>query len=228
MNILPIILARGGSKRIPRKNILPMAGRPMIAWTIECALNTKGLEHAIVSTDDAEIAEVCRSWGADVPFLRPENLASDTASSADVVLHALDWLSQNRKSTPSFILLLQPTSPLRIPDDITASIVLQNEKKADAVVSVCKSPHPASFLKQVIEDGKLTSFKVEDPGKGFHYLNGAVYLVSTLVFLKERVFIPQNTYGYEMPVERSIDVDTPWDFYLADRILKDQNVPFNS
>jgi CMP-N,N'-diacetyllegionaminic acid synthase len=228
MNILPIILARGGSKRIPRKNILPMAGKPMIAWTIECALKAQGLERVIVSTDDAEIAEVCQSWGADVPFLRPENLATDTATSVDVVFHVLDWLSQTRGYVPSFILVLQPTSPLRIPDDIEASIALQTEKKANAVVSVCKSPHPALFLKQVLDDGRLAPFELEDLKKDFYYLNGAVYLVATSAFLKEKAFIPQNTYAYEMPVERSIDVDTSWDFYLADRILKDQNAIFNS
>lgn len=223
MSILPIILARGGSKRIPRKNILPLAGRPMIAWTIECALNTKGLEHAIVSTDDLEIAEICRSWGADVPFLRPGNLASDTAASVDVVLHVLERLSQGGEPVPTFILLLQPTSPLRIPYDIEACITLQSEKKADAVVSVCKSPHPASFLKQVIGDGRLAPLDVKNPEKPFYYLNGAVYLVATSVFIKEKVFTPQNTYAYEMPIERSIDVDTPRDFYLADMILKGQN-----
>ncbi len=228
MNILPIILARGGSKRIPRKNILPMAGKPMIAWTIECALNTSALAPAIVSTDDAEIAEVCRTWGAAVPFLRPASLASDTATSADVVVHLLERLSENGMSLPEFILLLQPTSPLRIPFDIEACIDLQNERKGGAVVSVCKSSHPLTVLRKVVDDGKLIPFDTENSADDFYYLNGAVYLVPTSVFLAEKVFIPQNTYAYEMPVERSIDVDTPWDFYLADRILKDQNAAIHS
>jgi len=228
MNILPIILARGGSKRIPRKNVLSMAGKPMIAWTIECALNTKGLAPALVSTDDAEIADVCRARGANVPFLRPANLADDTATSVDVVLHVLDWFSESGELVPEFILLLQPTSPLRIPADIEACIKLQSEKNGSAVVSVCKSSHPAAFLKQVVDDGILAPFEVQESGKHFYYLNGAVYLVPTSVFIKEKMFVPQNTYAYEMPIERSIDVDTPWDFYLADRILKDQNATFNS
>ncbi len=223
MSILPIILARGGSKRIPRKNVLPMAGKPMIAWTVECALHTKGLQPVIVSTDDAEIAEISRSLGANVPFLRPETLASDSATSADVVLHLLDWLFQGGKPAPEFLLLLQPTSPLRIPSDIEGCITLQNEKRADAVVSVCKSSHPVSFLKHVNDDGKLIPFEAENIANDFYYLNGAIYLINILVFLKEKMFIPRNTYAYEMPAERSIDVDTPWDFYLADRVLKDQN-----
>jgi CMP-N,N'-diacetyllegionaminic acid synthase len=226
VNILPIVLARSGSKRIPRKNILSMAGKPMIAWTIECALNTKGLSPVIVSTDDEEIAEVCRAWGANVPFLRPASLASDTANSADVVLHLLDWLAKSGRSVPEFILLLQPTSPLRIPSDIETCIVIQHEKTASAVVSVCKSPHPVSFFKQVRDDGRLDSFKTTESENYFYYLNGAVYLVSTSVFVTEKTFIPQNTYAYEMPIKRSIDVDTPWDFYLADILLKDKNAIF--
>ncbi len=200
----------------------------MIAWTIECALNTKGLERAIVSTDDMEIAEVSRSLGADVPFLRPGYLASDTATSVDVAFHVLEWLSQSGAPAPAFILLLQPTSPLRIPYDIEACIALQNEKKTDAVVSVCKSSHPVSILKQIGREGRLADLEVVNPEKYFYYLNGAVYLVATAIFIKEKIFIPQNTFAYEMPIERSIDVDTPWDFYLADMILKDQNAPFNS
>jgi CMP-N-acetylneuraminic acid synthetase len=105
---------------------------------------------------------------------------------------------------------------------------LQNKNKADAVVSVSKSPHPLSFLKQIDRQGRLTPLGMDNPENPFYCLNGAVYLVSTPVFIKERMFIPENTFAYEMPVERSIDIDTPWDFHLADMILKDQNAPFNS
>lgn len=222
MRILPIILARGGSKRIPRKNILSMAGKPMIAWTIECALNIKGLEQVLVSTDDIEIANVCKSLGADVPFIRPANLAQDTTTSVDVVLHLLNWLEITEAPLPEFILLLQPTSPLRTTDDINASIALQKEKQSDAVVSVCKPSYPNSFLRQVDGNGRLVSIEVSDLKESFYYLNGAVYLIRTTAFLKERTFISRDTCAYEMPIERSIDVDTPWDFYLADLILRDK------
>lgn len=222
MEILPIVLARGGSKRIPRKNVLPMAGKPMIAWTIECALHTKGLEQVVVSTDDIEIADVCSSLGAYLPFMRPSELAEDTTTSADVVIHLLEWLSGHGKSLPEFILLLQPTSPLRIPEDIDASISLQKERNADSVVSVCRSSHPFSFLRKINDDGRISLVGAGDSDDFFCYLNGAVYLVKTPVFLREKRFIPLDTLAYEMPVERSIDVDTPWDFYLADLILKDR------
>lgn len=223
MSIFAIIPARGGSKRVPRKNILSLAGKPMIAWTIESALQATGLDRVIVSTDDAEIAEVSRSCGAEAPFLRPVEMASDEAKSTDVVLHVLDWLEQHGESIPTFILLLQPTSPLRTSEDIEAGITLQIEKKANAVVSVCEAAHPNSLLKKVGANGELLNFPGENPAEPMFQLNGAIYLVSTPVFESEKLFIPSGTYAYIMPRERSLDVDTPWDFHLTDLILRDKH-----
>lgn len=224
MSVVAVISARGGSKRIPRKNVLPLAGKPMIAWTIESALCAEGLSRVIVSTDDAEIAEISKQFGAEVPFFRPTELAGDSATSVDVVLHVLDWLLRNGEPLPSFILLLQPTSPLRTVGDINASLALQKEKNASAVVSVCESGHSASFLKRINSSGELLSVSIDDPSERIFQLNGAIYLVSTAVFMKEKTFTPSNCFAYIMPQERSLDVDTPWDFHVADLVLKGKYV----
>lgn len=224
MSVLAVISARGGSKRIPHKNILPLAEKPMIAWTIESALQAVGLSRVIVSTDDAEIAKISQQLGAEVPFLRPAELASDSATSVDVVLHVLDWLLQNGEPLPLFILLLQPTSPLRTAHDINASLALQKEKNASAVVSVCESGHSLSTLKRMISSGEMLPVSVDNPSERIFQLNGAIYLVSTDVFMKEKTFTPGNCFAYVMPQERSLDVDTPWDFHMADLVLKDKYV----
>jgi CMP-N,N'-diacetyllegionaminic acid synthase len=229
MNILSIIPARGGSKGIPRKNVKLIAGKPLIAWTIETALALQAIDRVLVSTDDVEITETARQWGADVPFLRPEPLSSDTAKSIDVVLHALDWLKNKENYSPDFVLLLQPTSPFRSVLDIQAAIELQKEKGADAVVGVCELPHPLSWVREVEFDGKLLppqdtgfAFRRQDARK-LYQLNGALYFIKPDVLQKERTFLPEKTYAHIMPVERSLDIDTPWDFYLADLILRDKN-----
>jgi N-acylneuraminate cytidylyltransferase/CMP-N,N'-diacetyllegionaminic acid synthase len=224
MRVVAVISARGGSKRLPRKNVLPLAGKPLIAWTIESALRAKNLMRVLVSTDDVEIAEVARQFGAEVPLLRPAELAEDSSTSVDVVLHVLDWLSRNEQPLPSFVLLLQPTSPLRTADDINASLNLQKEKNANAVVSVCESGHPISFLKRINSSGELLPLSVDDPAERTFQLNGAIYLVSTAVFMKERTFTPKGCFAYIMPQERSLDVDTPWDFHVADLVLKEKYV----
>ena len=196
----------------------------MIAWTIESALQAGSLTRVIVSTDDPEIADVSRQFGAEAPFLRPSELADDSATSVDVVLHVLDWLTQNGESLPSFVLLLQPTSPLRSAEDINASLALQRENGANAVVSVCESAHSISFLKRIGANGELLPFSADAvTGKTFE-LNGAIYLVSTSVFMKEKTFTPNDCLAYVMPQERSLDVDTPWEFHLADLLLKEKHV----
>lgn len=194
----------------------------MIAWTIESALQAGSLSRVIVTTDDVEIAEVSRRLGVEVPFLRPEDLASDRATSVDVVLHMLDWLKQNGEPKPAFVLVLQPTSPLRTSEDIDTSIDLQVEKNANAVVSVCEVTHPLSVIKRIGANGELLDMPMENPAGQTFQLNGAIYLVSTSVFEKERSFFPQGTIAYVMPRERSIDVDTPWDFHLADLVLREK------
>src|SRR3990170_965342 len=120
--VLAVIPARGGSKSIPRKNIKPLGGKPLIGWTIDAALQSRMLSRVIVSTDDAEIAQAARECGAETPFLRPPELAQDDSSSISVVLHALQWLEEQEHFSPDYVLLLQPTSPFRNAHDIRAAI----------------------------------------------------------------------------------------------------------
>ena len=138
--ILAIIPARGGSKRLPRKNILNLAGKPLIAWTIEAALGSKYIDDVIVSTDDNEISTVAKKYGAKVPFIRPDKFSSNHASSISVVLHAIEFF-QKADERYDYVVLLQPTSPLRTVKNIDESIELLQQKKCDAIVSVCNVDH---------------------------------------------------------------------------------------
>lgn len=228
-SILAIITARGGSKGIPGKNIKHLAGKPLITWTIQAALDSHNLDRVIVSTDDTNIANVCREFGAEVPFMRPNDLAQDDSPHIEIIIHVIDWLCTHINYYPEYVMLLQPTSPLRTTDDINEAINLAIKQNADGVVSVCNTPvHPYLF-KKINEDGKL--FDYIDKPEGYlyrqlyppiYYVNGAIYLTRTEIIQKQRTFYPDCTFPYIMPVERSLDIDTPWDLYLADLILRDK------
>ena len=227
MSVIALIPARGGSKGIPRKNLAPLAGKPLIAWTIEAALGSKNVRRVIVSTDDPEIAKVARQHGAEVPFLRPPDLAADEAGALGVALHALDWLGENAGEEPEYLLLLQPTSPLRMTADIDAAIDLARTRGADAVLGVCEAePHP--FLaRRVDESGVLSDFipLAEKPVRRQDFpeayvLNGALYLNRSASLRASRTFQPPGALALVMPRERSLDIDTPLDLRLAEALLK--------
>jgi len=224
-----LITARGGSKSIPQKNIKMLAGKPLIAWTIEAAQESKGLSRVIVSTDDEKIAEVARQWGAEVPFIRPAELALDDSSSISVVLHAINWMEESEGFSPDYVMLLQPTSPLRTAEDIDQSIELARKKRAVAVVSVCEAVHHPYDCKRVLGDETLADFISTDivylrrqdlpPA---YALNGAIYLCQRMSLLREQTFYPEGTIAYIMPPDRSLDIDTMWDWHLAELIIKDK------
>lgn len=207
--VLALIPARGGSKRLPRKNVLPLAGKPLIAWTIEAALGCPEISRVILSSDDDEIMGVAREWGCEVPFRRPDALATDTASSMDVICHALDSLDE----TYDEIVLLQPTSPLRTSDDLSAAIALRRMKDVTAVVSAMRLPKPESHFARILEDGTLSRqspFAV--PAEQACLLNGAVYVADVVRMRSAGSFFDATTAVYLMPSERSVDVDTAQDF----------------
>lgn len=225
--ILSLIPARGGSKGLPRKNILPFSGKPLIAWTIEQAKKSKYIDRIIVSTEDNQIAEISEQYGAEVPFTRPKILATDKAKGLNVVLHAIDWLENNNEKY-KILLLLQPTSPLRTSKDIDVAIKLLFSKKAQAVISVCKAEHHPYWSNILPKDGCMKNFiRHEILNKNrqelpiFYRLNGAVYLAYCDYLKKNKGFWGDETYAYIMPIERSIDIDTKVDFRLAEIIKKE-------
>lgn len=227
--IIGLITARGGSKSVPGKNIKPLAGKPLIAWSIEAALQCKELSRVIISTDDEEIAAVSRQWGADVPFMRPAELSQDDSSHISVVLHAIDWLAKEEEFYPDYILLLQPTSPFRSTEDIKQAIKLVKDRHAVAVVSVSEAKNHPYLCKRILDDGTLAEFMETDIGylrrqvlPAAYAENGAIYLSKRLSFLQDQCFLPEGTIAYVMPEERSLDIDTAWDWHMAELILKDQ------
>jgi CMP-N-acetylneuraminic acid synthetase len=226
MNVQALIPARGGSKSIPRKNIASVGGKPLIAWTIEAAVNSKLLNRIYVSTDDEEIAKIAREHGAEVPFLRPAELASDGAGSLGVALHALDWMAAHGNE-PDYLLLLQPTSPLRTTDDINGAIGLAAEREASAVLGVCEaSPHPW-LARQISAEGVLSDFfhLQEKPTRRQDYppaymINGAIYLNRAASLRTTRTFQPPDALAYVMPPDRSLDIDSPSELRLVDLLLR--------
>jgi len=225
--ILALIPARGGSKRLPRKNALPLAGKPLIARTIEAALASKTLERVIVSTDDSEIADISRQYGAEVPFMRPIELASDTATSLEVMLHALNTLAEQGERY-DFLMMLQPTSPLRTTKDIDRAVQLLLEKNADMVTSVCPTDHPPEWSNTLPSDGSMRSFfrpgvrntRSQDMPVSYR-LNGAIYIFRCERLLAEKsLAMDDNSFAFIMPGERSIDIDTNLDLRIAEAILE--------
>jgi CMP-N,N'-diacetyllegionaminic acid synthase len=226
--ILALVPARGGSKGVPGKNIRPLAGKPLIDWSIEAAMASRYVTRTLVSTDDPEIADVARRCGADTPFLRPVELALDNTPQLAVAEHALDWLQSHEHGyTPDYLLLLQPTSPLRSSADIDAAIEIARGRHADSVVSVCEAhPHPRLCCR-LSETGVLTRYlKSEAPPDcrqdlpPAYALNGAIYLVTPARLRAERSFLTLDAQAYIMPPERSLDIDTVWDFRLAEMISR--------
>lgn len=218
--VLALVTARGGSKGLPRKNVLPAGGRPLIAWTIGAATGAEFVSRVAVSTDDDEIMEAARAWGADVPFQRPPALASDTAASIDVVLHALEQLPGY-----DYVVLLQPTSPLRTAADIDAALRLAEASGAPACVSVCEAAQSPYWMYRLDGDGRLASL-LESPVTAsrrqdlppVYVLNGAIYVARVDWLRETRSFLGTGCIAYPMPVERSLDIDTPEDFEQFCRI----------
>lgn len=219
--VLAIIPARGGSKGVPRKNILMAGGKPLIAWTIEAAQRAQCVTRLIVSSDDDAIIQVAQQHGCDVPFKRPAELATDEASSVDVVLHAL-------QHCPGFdhVLLLQPTSPLRSAADIEGAFALLRERQATSCVSVCPVEETPYWMYHVDSAGGMK--RVLEPPEHAHrrqdlptvcMLNGAVYVSSVPAFMTHRSFVTPETLAYVMPRERSFDIDTREDFDAVARRL---------
>lgn len=223
---IAVIPARSGSKGLPHKNIKPLCGLPLIAHTIQCATRSRIFDEIHVSTDSEEYAGIARQYGAAVPFLRSPELAGDTSGSWDVVR---DVLAQYEKLGQAFdtVTLLQPTSPLRIAEDILDAMGLFDHNGANAVVSVCEAEHSPLWCGTLPDNLSLDGFIPDSilnlPRQSlppYYRINGAVYIVRTS-YLSGRVNLySENCYAYIMPVSRSLDIDSEWDFLMAQAYLE--------
>lgn len=220
MRNLAIIPARSGSKGLADKNIRPLCGLPLMAYSIREALNSKKFTRVMVSTDSEKYAEVAVKYGADVPFFRSSEMSSDTATSWDVVREIVDAYSSNGESFDT-LCLLQPTSPLRQAIDIINAYRLFDEKRADSIIGVCEAEHSPLWMNTLPTDLSLESFIREDVCnvnrqqlRTFYRINGAMYIRSISSLLSGDS-IYKNSFAYIMPKERSIDIDVEFDFVIA-------------
>ncbi len=225
--ILAIIPARGGSKRIPNKNIKDFLGKPLLAYTIEQARKVDFIDRVIVDTDSEEIAGIARKYGAEVPFLRPASLAQDNSKVADSIFHLLDKLKMQEGYEPDYIMILQTTSPLREEKDIENCWKLMQASNATTVLTVCPT-HPRLYhLKEnndiVLVNGsesQSTNMQEWEPG---YILNGCfVYIVNTKAFLEEKVIITKKTKAVVCPKWRSVDLDTAEEWVMAEILYKNK------
>jgi len=225
--LIGLIPARGGSKGIPRKNIRIFCGKPLIWWTIHTALKSNCIDRLIVSTDDEEIAKIAINCGAEVPFLRPKEIASDESSCFSVVKHLLENVPD-----ASEVLTLQPTSPLRRIEDIKGILKFFDSSKASSIVSLTEvNKHPSwmfsiDYEKNLIPviNGEIASCRQKL--SKICVLNGSLYIGNRDYYLKEKKMITNKTLGYIMPKEVSIDIDNEIDWKIAEILLKSSNNNF--
>ena len=221
MSTIALIPARGGSKGITRKNIKLFNSKPLIFWTIKAAIESKFVDRVIVSTDDEEIADISKSFSAEVPFLRPKELAQDHSSGIDPVIHAINNLQDVKD-----ILLLQPTSPLRRTKDIDEIFKLRDKKKRSSAVSISDSGKHIDLFFKMDSENQIkpisSNFKSmpRQKYKRLYNVNGALYLSTKNSILRNLSFFTSNTIGYLMPQEYSIDIDTQLDWDLAEFLMK--------
>lgn len=223
--VLALIPARGGSQRLPGKNILSVCGRPLLAWSIDAARGSRCIDRVVLSSEDEAIIAAARACGCEVPFRRPDVLASDTASTTDVVLHALDAL-------PGYdvVVLLQPTSPLRTASDIDAACEKFATSSAPACVSVSRVEQNPYWMYRLGDDDAL--LPIIEPSEAarrqdlpdVYMLNGAVYIAATAWLRQTRTFLTRDTVAHVMPVDRALDIDTAADLEVFKRSVVENDI----
>lgn len=227
--MIAIIPARLGSKRLPRKNILSLCGKPLIAYTIEAALDSGSINDIYVSTDDDAVAEIAQSYGVHVPFLRPDYLGADTTSTEDVCEHMLGFLTRETDIDVSSFMFLQPTSPLRTAVHIKGAVKVFEEMNADSVVSVTRFAHPLEWALDAV-NGVLVPFDSEGLNKRSqeckvrYHPNGAIFVFNTKFFSKRVGRYGNRSFPYVMDRSCSVDIDTKEDFELAEYLLKKRSL----
>lgn len=226
--MIAIIPARGGSKGLPGKNIKELCGKPLIAYTIEAALGAEEIDRVIVSTDSMEIAEIAEKYGAEVPFMRPAELANDTASAVDVYLHAVSFVEQQTGIVMDKFMVLLPTAPLRKAEHIKEALGLFRASKANTLVSMKEADTPISwyFEKDEIgrvhnaELGKYNAIANRQCNQKYYIPNGAIYILDTKLLRSKRTYYDDNTFAYIMSAEESVDIDYEFEFEMAEYLMK--------
>lgn len=225
---IAIIPARSGSKGLPDKNIKILNGKPLIAWSIETALECKYIDEVVVSTDSQKYAGISKEYGANVPFIRPVEYATDTASRKEVIEHTINFYKQNGKKF-DYIVFLEPTSPLRTVDDLNIAIeqLMENKNGAESIVGVCEleSFHPAFLIK--LQNGFLEFLDSNQQSKvlrrqdleTFYFYEGSLYISDVDKYLQKE-FYHNKTIGYVVPRWKSLEIDEIEDFIMIEAIMK--------
>ena len=220
MSCVALIPARGGSKGIPRKNIKLFNSKPLIYWSIKIALDSDKIDRVIVSTEDEEIADISRSFSAEVPFIRPKKFSMDNSSGLEPIIHALETIPNIND-----LLILQPTSPLRRLEDIDGIFDQRSKFNSDSAVSLTLSKKPCDIFfhlennMKIISNKETLSIKPRQEYRNRFYLNGSLYLSTKESILKNKSLVTPDTVGYIMPEEYSIDIDTPFDWMIAEFLM---------
>ena len=225
---MAIIPARAGSKGLLGKNIKPLCGKPLIAWSIEAGLSSQYIDEVMVTTDGEDIASIAKKFGASIPFLRPPELASDTATTFDAVKHVIDFYAQKMQKKFDYVVLLQPTSPLRKKDDVDRMLekLASNDGEYDAIVSLGEVHEHPSIMKKIsgnkieryIKDLATTTRRQDNEAAYFPY--GLAYIIKTDVLLDEKVFYPKRTTYHLIRRYQCFDIDDIYDFLAVESIMK--------
>ena len=228
MKILSIIPARKGSKRIKNKNIKEFKGKPLVYHTISCSLNSKYINRTIVSTDSLQYAKKFTEYGAEVPFIRDENLSGDNIHAVEVIIDTLNWLKEFNNYYPNLVVMLLPTSPLRKVSSLDKAIekFIKEGDNYDSLVSVCNLNKGIDHLR-IIENNRLKflnqaysiNIQSNNIDKKIYSLNGSIYISSPQKIIANKTFHTRNTTYYEMNELESIDIDTLEDFKIAERLI---------
>ena len=225
--VIAVIPARGGSKGLPGKNIKKLNDKPLIWYTINAAKKSKFIDKIIVSTDDNEIAKIAKKYDAEIPFMRPKELARDGSLAIDNYIYTIDRLNKEFNYGIVEFIILQPTSPLRTSLDIDNAIQIFKGKKADSVISVSKAIHPPLWSKRIDEKGTLRNyFDIKIGNKNRQEIekaympNGAIFIFKFSLLKEKYSYYSDKTYPYIMPLERSLDIDSKLDFEFVEYLMK--------
>ena len=228
-DVIALVTARGGSKGISRKNLRVLAGKPLVDWTLEVSLDTPEIDETFLSSDDREILERGERLGVTC-INRPLALSQDDSSHVDVVMHALDEMRSRHDQSPTAVVVLQPTSPLRSAEDISRAVALFRNEDADSVISVTEVTQHPWLSRTMTADGRLKPFLDVPRGdlrrQSLPRLvrpNGAIYVLNASRFRRSRSFEMASTFAFEMPPERSVDIDTEFDLRIAAALLKQES-----